>query len=406
MKKIFLFLISIAFITSTSFADIAPDPINSRGLTPVKDTKIQMESEEIKVELNPSYADVYCKFFMKNTGGKETLEVGFPNINLGFHGYNRSKDEKDLKDFEVTVGGEKIDCTPKFKIDKKSKKIEPTKDDKTEYNNWFIWEMTFKKGEEKTVEVKYKQPFGLGYSAGIFGKRYFSYVLDTGAGWHEKIKKAKITITFKDMTKDNVISATPKKYKLKDKEISWEMKNIEPTSEHNIRVDYKAYKDYDAALKARKDSIKSWQDAWVVLHCAAKAKQFDDAEDFFTKGLKLSDEEKWGREKKEGRDIALYQQIAKIRYLIYKEKNTDKNKKNTLEAFEKLKELTKKLLKLDDEIEKLFNFEDFDKGIYKWIIESDLCDEDFMTFWKGPSMFESRWIAGIKKAAGIEEKTK
>ena len=91
MKKIFLFLIPIAFIVSTSFADIAPDPINSRGLTPIESTKIQMESEVIKVELNPTYAIVHCKFIMKNTGGKETLEVGFPNLNLGYHGRTGSK---------------------------------------------------------------------------------------------------------------------------------------------------------------------------------------------------------------------------------------------------------------------------------------------------------------------------
>ncbi|MCD4657845.1 MAG: hypothetical protein K8S87_09930 [Planctomycetes bacterium] len=404
MKKLFLLIISIVFLASTSHADIAPDPINSRGLTPIKDTKVQMVSEEIKVELNPAYAKVYCKFIMKNTGGKETLEVGFPNINLGYHGYNRNIKEKDLKDFEVKVGGEKIDCMPKFKIDKKSEKIKPKKDDKSKYNKWFIWEMTFKKGEEKTVEVKYKQPFGQKYSEGIFGKRYFSYVLDTGAGWHGKIKKAKIEIKLKDLTKENVISASPKGYKLKSKEIRWEMKNIEPTSEHNIRVDYKAYKDYSSALKARKDNIKSWQDAWVVLHCAVKAKQFDGAEDLLTKGIKFSDEQKWGREKKEGREIALYQQIAKIRYLIFEEKKTDESKKNALVAFDKLKELTKKLMKLDDEIEKLFIFKGFDKGIYKWIIETDLCDEDFITSWKGPSMFESRWKSGIKKAADTPEK--
>ena len=123
MKKLILFIISIAFIASTTFADIAPDPINSSGLTPIKDTKVQMESEEIKIELNPAYAKVYCKFNMKNTGDNETLEVGFPNINLGYHGYNRNIKEKDLKDFEVKVGGEKINCMPKFKIDKKSEKI-------------------------------------------------------------------------------------------------------------------------------------------------------------------------------------------------------------------------------------------------------------------------------------------
>jgi len=416
MKKLFIAVIAILCVHGFVYADIAPDPINSCGLTPVKKTKVQMQSEIVKVELNPSYATVQCTFNMKNTGDKETLEVGFPKINLGWHGYGKRSKDGEMKEFEVTVDGKRIDCAPKFIVDGKevagkkkpwevdeTENTDPNKNENHYFKEWYTWNMTFKKGEKLKVEVSYKQPFGQTYSPGVLNKRYFEYILETGEGWHGKIEKAEVEIKFKDMTKDNVIKASPEKYKLTKEKITWTLKNIEPTREHNIRVDYKGYADFEAAFKARKGKIESWQDAWVALYCAYKAKKTDDLDKIIEKGVKLANEEKYGRLKKESRLLAIYQQVARIKYLIYKKKKDEKSKKAVLEIFEKIHKYTKTLIN-DEKIDKLFKFEDFDKGVYKWVLETDLCGDDYMTSWKGPSSFFYGWEREIKKLAGIEEK--
>lgn len=104
-------------------------------------------------------------------------------------------------------------------------------------NPWYIWDVTFDKGEKKTIKVTYELPSGVAYRAQY---RYFKYILHTGAGWYKDIEKAEITLHLNDFQLKHTEEITPLGYTIDKsaKTIQWVFENLEPTKEDNIYFQY------------------------------------------------------------------------------------------------------------------------------------------------------------------------
>jgi len=102
---------------------------------------------------------------------------------------------------------------------------------------WYVWKVHFEKGERKIVKVTYNLPSGKGYGANY---RYFKYLLNTGAGWYSDIEKADVILKLHDIKMKNIEEITPNDYILdvKEKTITWNFRNLEPTKDDDIYVRY------------------------------------------------------------------------------------------------------------------------------------------------------------------------
>ena len=102
---------------------------------------------------------------------------------------------------------------------------------------WYIWKVHFEKNETKVIKVSYSLPSGMGYGANY---RYFKYILETGSGWFENIEEANIVLKLHDISLRRIEEIYPKGFTIdkSQKMISWNFRNIEPTKEDDIYVQY------------------------------------------------------------------------------------------------------------------------------------------------------------------------
>jgi hypothetical protein len=102
---------------------------------------------------------------------------------------------------------------------------------------WYVWNVHFEKGEEKTIRVVYSLPSGIDY---IKRGRYFKYILETGAGWYGAIGSADVCVRLPDISTSTLGNISPAGYRIDygNKTITWEMKDLEPTEKDDIYVGY------------------------------------------------------------------------------------------------------------------------------------------------------------------------
>jgi hypothetical protein len=298
MKYLFAFIFLLGSFISLS--DIAPNPIEAKSIITSESCEIQMVEEQVFIDVYPDSSLVSCTFSMKNHGDSITLSVGFPVMNFIYHsiGYGAA----DREQFEIWVDGtllnEKDIQVPaemqevyknymeayatdrKFTIKKdsidryygvieKKNRIKVTKGTLRNYekvldnlyewrrtmpgidmdllsgflevikNNenypWYIWQVSFAANESRTIKVIYRLPNGIESN-----HRYVKYLLSTGAGWQGNIEKAAIKIKLHRLKMRNVNEIKPSGYMI-DKalqEISWQMKDLEPTIADDILVKF------------------------------------------------------------------------------------------------------------------------------------------------------------------------
>ena len=88
--------------------DIAPNPIESKGIYPSKPCEIRMESEIVRADIFTDYATIDCTFKMVNYGKETSIEVGFPVMDFHYwsiSGYN----ETDKANFKIIVDEKTLD---------------------------------------------------------------------------------------------------------------------------------------------------------------------------------------------------------------------------------------------------------------------------------------------------------
>lgn len=235
-QKIATAILAIIFIHANLLADIAPNPIKAKSISPKEQTSIRMESEQVIIDLYNDSSVVKCLFNMKNLGAHERLQIGFPEMSFYYYQQNSKVDETNR--FQVTENGKAIsfdfsDSLKHNEIDRKKAGSYPMKE------AWYLWESEFQPGETKTIEVQYSLPFGMLYKT---NERFFTYLLSTGANWKGTIGKAEIMVNLKDIEMDSIEFQKPDNCIKKNKQLIWTFTDIEPTANEDIKVQYHSNK--------------------------------------------------------------------------------------------------------------------------------------------------------------------
>lgn len=234
--KFTIIVLTIISLHTNLFADIAPNPIKAKSISSKDQTSIRMESEKVIIDLYNDSSVVKCLFNMKNLGEQEKLQIGFPE--MSFHYYRQKSKVDKANRFMVKENGKavKFDFSDSLRYDKEYReKIESYQINE----DWYLWESDFQKGESKTIEVQYSLPFGMLYKT---DKRFFTYLLSTGANWKGTIGKAEIIINLKDIEMDSIISQQPNNCVISNDQLTWTFLDFEPTTNDDIKVSYNSSK--------------------------------------------------------------------------------------------------------------------------------------------------------------------
>ncbi len=234
--KFAIVILTIIYLHTNLFADIAPIPIKAKSICPKEQTSIRMESEKVVIDLYNDSSVVKCLFNMKNLGEHEKLKIGFPE--MSFYHYRIKSLADEVSRFIVKENDKaiKFHFSDSLRYDKEYRKEVESYQIKEE---WYLWDSEFQKGESKTIEVQYSLPFGMLYKS---NKRFFTYLLSTGANWKGTIGKAEIVVNFKDIEMDSIISHQPNNCEINKNQLTWTFSDFEPTTSHDINVFYNSNK--------------------------------------------------------------------------------------------------------------------------------------------------------------------
>jgi len=235
-RKHTIIIITLICLKTSLFADIAPNPIRAKTISSKVQTSIRMESEKVIIDLYNDSSVVKCSFNMKNLGEKEKLKIGFPE--MYFYHYRTKSLADDVTKFSVLENGKAIEYDYSDSLifnEEYIKKVESFQIKE----EWYLWDCEFEKGESKLFEIQYSLPFGMLYKS---NKRFFTYLLSTGADWEGTIGKAEIIVTLKDIVMDSLISQNPSNCEISDNQLIWTFSDFEPTTKHDININYNSNK--------------------------------------------------------------------------------------------------------------------------------------------------------------------
>lgn len=233
--KITIIILTLCLHTNL-FADIAPNPIKAKSISPKEQTSIRMESEKVIIDLYNDSSVVKCLFNMKNLGEQEKLQIGFPNMT--FHYYRQKSKVDEVSRFQIKENGKVVNFNFSDSLiynEEYRKKVESYQIKE----EWYLWESEFQHGESKTIEVEYSLPFGMLYKT---NERFFTYLLSTGANWKGTIGKAEIIVNLKDIEIDSLISQQPNNCVITNDQLKWIFSDFEPTTNDDIKINYNSSK--------------------------------------------------------------------------------------------------------------------------------------------------------------------
>ena len=235
IHKIAIIILTLCLHTNL-FADIAPNPIKAKSISPKELTSIRMEYEKVIIDLYNDSSVVKCLFNMKNLGEPEKLQIGFPEMT--FHYYRQKSKVDEASRFQVKENGKVVnfDFSDSLKYDKDYRKKVESYQIKEE---WYLWESEFQQGESKTIEIQYSLPFGMLKRT---NERFFTYLLSTGASWKGTIEKAEIIVNLKDIEMDSLISKKPNNCLVHNNQLIWTFSDFEPTTKDDIKINYNSSK--------------------------------------------------------------------------------------------------------------------------------------------------------------------
>ncbi|MBX3473310.1 MAG: hypothetical protein KF754_02935 [Planctomycetes bacterium] len=225
----------------------APGPLPQRDLEGVN---VEMTSEDVKLVLSKGkdgdILDVEATFHMTNLGEATTFEIGFP---CGPY--------TNMKRFSVHTDGVKNDFEL---IDRAAKEGKADKQEGTRefsrHDYWYVWEASYGAKAKVTHVVRYQLEI-FHFSE----YRDTGYVLNTGAGWKNKIGKAVVTLSFAgDLSAEHVRDVGPAKgLEFKDGVYTWTFIDLEPTTADNINISYNNRFTFGERLKQyRAEAGKFW----------------------------------------------------------------------------------------------------------------------------------------------------
>lgn len=237
--KITIISLLMLLLSINTRADIAPNPVQAKGITVLQPTEIRMIYEKVTVDLTPDSSFVHCYFRLHNEGKGTIIQIGYPNMSIHSDIYRRNSKFAPLF---VSENGKKIGIINTYAPDS----VNPGNNNNNS-RPWYLWDTNFEADETKEIVVTYSLPRGI-VKNDLFYK--FDYLLSTGAGWKGKIGEAEIVVNLKNLDKDLILKITPSNFTASDKQIVWKLQNIEPTSLDDITICYEKEKgDYSDRLK-------------------------------------------------------------------------------------------------------------------------------------------------------------
>lgn len=125
---------------------------------------------------------------------------------------------------------------------------------------WAAWPVTFPPGQDVILRVAY-DVLPIGYSP--YGT--FSYILETGAGWHGPIGEGTVTVRFPhEIDESNIVLGvgywgtaappSPSTFTLSGNEVVWRFTDLEPTGADNVCVTFMAPQVWEEITAAQQDA--------------------------------------------------------------------------------------------------------------------------------------------------------
>lgn len=208
ISVIMFLLILLALFNLPARADVAPDPLY-KGMTPArKDSRVQMVSQNVAIDLSSDWCRVEADFVLHNRSrSPASMEVGFPT------GY-----ADEVKNLRVFSNGKALEI-------RNDVEHETWGEDQADtVYRWALWDMRFAPDERVSLRVSYsvkprknhdylisryrqhlpqieedfegKAPIPAKVKRVISGMTSYStgYIMITGAGWHNAIDAATVVI--------------------------------------------------------------------------------------------------------------------------------------------------------------------------------------------------------------------
>jgi len=248
MTRLLLFSALLASFPEIA-ADIAPNPIQAKGIVSSGSFEIVLKWERVVVDLYKDSSVVECQFFLKNNGKGQKVNIGFPEMNF-YHFNFWNKYDQLPGTFVVHENGNAVDRIEFFRPDSQNHKSEsevppnlvPSTQDNYSEKPWLLWDSQFEEFATKLITVRYSLPHGTIRNR----SRYFTYLLSTGSGWKGNIDSAEIIVNLKDIEYDLILEAAPASYTRDKNQLKWLFTEFEPTTENDIRIMYEPVKgDYE-----------------------------------------------------------------------------------------------------------------------------------------------------------------
>lgn len=295
MKKVIFYILALCATTMLSFITIYANDANL-GRTPegvylMNNDQITMASEDIKIYPLKGFAE--CTFEFINYGEETEVLMGFPAVLREdlLDPLTQDMERVTLKDFTASDESGSIEvmlekATPKYYD--------------SNYSLWYTFKVKFNKGEKKVIRNTYS-----------FENTYFStgefltgYIIDTGAGWKDKIGHAKVTFYISGIEPYEITSLRGDPYfVLGDGVIVWERYDFEPSrnieilinttfsEEHINSIDDRQYKnrllEQKGKLKTLQSSIRTMDRERLIKEFFDLSPEVMELDDYITYGLRL-----------------------------------------------------------------------------------------------------------------------
>jgi hypothetical protein len=234
MKRTYLFLILI-WITAQTQADIAPNPIQAKGISARFPTEIKMTYEKVSVSLTLDSSYVHCYFRLHNEGKAEKIQIGYPVMSTSPYTLSNSR----FAPIQVYQDG--------IEIKNIDRSMSNSRDLNSSTNSWYLWDSFLNEDETMEIEISYSLPHGIVKNDLYYN---FDYLLSTGSGWKGKIDTAEVIVTLKNFDKKLILKTSPENYSTIGSQLIWKLYNIEPSTKDDISIKYeKKLGQYDEELK-------------------------------------------------------------------------------------------------------------------------------------------------------------
>jgi hypothetical protein len=273
MKRVLCFTLVFLLLASPApaHADAAP-PLGPPGANPGpgnEGTQVRMVAETVLIEVLQQMpagiegrARVTADFTMRNLGTQaESMAARFPiSCNNGYYEY------PEVQDLRVAVDGRSAP----------TRRIEGPERWGGEVIPWAEFDVTFPPGQDVQLRITYTLD-----GSGERSLVSFYYLLETGAGWKDTIGSADLIVRlpypaslqnlwFSEETTG--FSRTSPGGVISGNEVRWQLRDFEPTNEHNLEITLVRPSYWQPVLAERQNVAQRQNDgeAWGRLGRAYK----------------------------------------------------------------------------------------------------------------------------------------